>query len=152
MTETETVERPPAPEPTPEPVPVPEPTPEPEPKEPETFERAYVEKLRKESAGYREKAKRADEAATRLTDLVIAREANGILADPSDLLVHVDVDELTGEDGFVDPAKVTAKAKELAKSKPHLRDRRPTGEIDQGAAVEDEEPESLMSMIRARAQ
>jgi hypothetical protein len=55
--------------------------------QPETFDRPYVETLRKESAGYRDRAKtaeaRAEELAKRLhTSLVTA---TGKLADPSDL-------------------------------------------------------------------
>ena len=50
---------------------------------PETFPRAYVEKLRTESARYRERAHTADAYARRLhTELV---RATGKLADPTDL-------------------------------------------------------------------
>src|SRR4051812_4629809 len=53
----------------------------------ETFPRSYVEKLRKESQGYRERAKdaetRADDLARQLFRLRV--DATGKLADPDDL-------------------------------------------------------------------
>ncbi|MDN6537105.1 MAG: hypothetical protein L0K73_09920 [Corynebacterium variabile] len=51
--------------------------------EQDTFPRAYVEKLRKENAGYREKAKRTEALERRLHHALVA--ADGRLADPSDL-------------------------------------------------------------------
>lgn len=51
--------------------------------EPETFDRAYVGRLREEGAGYRVKAKVADELGARLATAYAA--ATGKLADATDL-------------------------------------------------------------------
>jgi hypothetical protein len=49
----------------------------------ETFSRTYVERLRRESAGYRERAQQADQRAQQLHTALV--EATGRLADPTDL-------------------------------------------------------------------
>lgn len=90
--------------------------------EPETFSRAYVEKLRKESARYRERAKRTDELAHRLHSALVA--ADGRLADPEDL----PYDEAHLEDPEALQAAVTA----LVRAKPGLRARKFTGDIGGG--------------------
>ncbi len=100
--------------------------------DPDTFDRAYVEKLRKESAGYRERAGRADEAGRRLLDATVRAHAGAVLADPGDLLHFGSPAELLGEDGYPDPAKVTAAAEALVTARPHLATRRVTGDAGQG--------------------
>lgn len=97
--------------------------PSPETDEAETFPRDYVEKLRKESADARVKAKRADDLAARLHTSLVA--ATGRLADPSDL----PFDEAHLEDADALNAAVDA----LIATKPHLASRRPFGVIGQGA-------------------
>ena len=90
--------------------------------EPETFPRDYVEKLRKENAGYREKAKKAEQYARELHSARVA--ATGRLADPSDLPfdpAHLE-----------DMSKLEAAIDELLQAKPHLASRKPRGEIGQG--------------------
>lgn len=99
----------------------------------DTFPRAYVEQLRDESARYRQRAGRTDEAETRLRTEVIAANA-GDLADPADLLVYVEADTLTDDDGWPDPALVAAAVAQLIADKPHLAQRRPRGDIGQGAS------------------
>lgn len=89
----------------------------------ETFPREYVEKLRKEAADARVKAKRADDLAVRLHTALVA--ATGRLADPSDL----PFDEAHLEDADALSAAVDA----LVAAKPHLASRRPFGAIGQGA-------------------
>lgn len=96
--------------------------PTPEADEAETFPRDYVEKLRKESADARVKAKRADDLAARLHTALVA--ATGRLADPSDL----PFDEAHLEDADALSAAVDA----LVAVKPHLASRRPFGAIGQG--------------------
>ena len=91
--------------------------------EAETFPREYVEKLRKEAADARVKAKRADDLAVRLHTALVA--ATGRLADPSDL----PFDEAHLEDADALSAAVDA----LVAVKPHLASRRPFGAIGQGA-------------------
>lgn len=107
----------------------------------DTFSRAYVEKLRKESAGYRERAQRADDLAARLHTALVA--ATGRMADPTDLAfdaAHLDdADALTGA---ID---------ELLTRKPHLASRRPFGDVGQGNRGGAAEPVNLADMLRARA-
>lgn len=91
----------------------------------ETFPREYVEKLRKEAADARVKAKRADDLAARLHTALVA--ATGRLADPSDL----PFDDAHLEDADALNAAVDA----LLARKPHLASRRPVGSIGQGATA-----------------
>lgn len=106
----------------------------------DTFPRSYVEKLRRESQGYRERANRATEYAERLhTELV---RATGRLADPEDL----PFDEAHLEDSDSLSGAIDA----LLKRKPHLASRRPTGDIGQGASGKGA-PVDLAAMLRARA-
>lgn len=122
-------------------------TPEPEgvreadaPDEPDTFPRDYVEKLRKESAEYRTKAKDRDDLAQRLHTALV--EATGRLADPSDL----DYDEAH----LSDPEALTAAIESLLEAKPHLASRRPVGEIGQGPIGTDADV-NLASLLRSNA-
>lgn len=115
--------------------------------DPETFPREYVQKLRRESAGYRARAQRADEAARRLLALTVREATSGILADPTDLPLDGD---LVDDDGWPDPEKIKAAAEELVQRKPHLGDRRPRGDVGQGARP-DTQPVNLAELIRRRA-
>lgn len=90
--------------------------------DPETFPREYVVKLRKESAGHRERAKRSDDLAARLHTALVS--ASGKLADPSDLPFD--------EAHLEDPAALDAAVETLLASKPHLASRKPVGNIGQG--------------------
>ena len=107
-----------------------------------TFSRTYVEKLRRENAGYRERAQRADELATRLHTALVA--ATGRMADPTDLpfdATHLDDDDT-----------LTAAIDELLAKKPHLASRRPFGDVGQGnRGAASEAPVSLADMLRSRA-
>lgn len=92
------------------------------PEDGDTFPREYVERLRRESAEHRTRAKRADELAARVFRLEVA--ATGRLADP---------DDLPYDDALLeDPAALTAAIDALLSAKPHLASRRPRGEVDQG--------------------
>jgi hypothetical protein len=110
----------------------------------DTFPRSYVEKLRRESQGYRERADQnatsAEQYAQRLyTEMV---RATGRLADPSDLAfdqAHLD-----------DPDSLSGAIDELLQRKPHLASRRLTGDIGQGASGNGS-PVDLAGMLRARA-
>ena len=105
----------------------------------ETFPRSYVEQLRAEAAEHRVKAKRADDLARELFTFRVT--ALGKLADPTDLAF----DEQLLDDG----AALEAAVDELISRKPHLADRRPTGDVDQGAR-ESGETVDLAQMLRAR--
>lgn len=139
-TETETTEEEPTTE---EPTTEEEPTDEPE--EPgddaETFPREYVEKLRKESAGYRERAGQADAIAQRLHASLVA--ATGRLADPTDLpfdAAHLD-----------DPDALATAIDALLERKPHLASRTPQGDIGMGAGGAATGGVDLAGLLRSRA-
>lgn len=90
--------------------------------EQDTFDRAYVEKLRKESAKYRDRAKRTDELAHRLQTALVA--ADGRLADPEDLPY---------EDAYLDdPEALQDAITDLIRRKPGLRSRKFTGDVGAG--------------------
>ena len=92
--------------------------------EPDTFDRAYVEKLRQENGRYRQRAQRADNLAHRLHTALV--EQTGKLADPTDLPfdeAHLD-----------DADSLTAAIDALLTAKPHLAARRIAGDIGQGAS------------------
>lgn len=106
----------------------------------ETFPREYVVKLRDENAKYRQRAGHSDDLAKRL-HLELVR-ASGRLADATDL--PFDDAHLT------DPAAMTAAVDALLTAKPHLANRKPTGNIGQGASgVADSL--SLSGLLRSNA-
>ncbi len=107
----------------------------------ETFPRSYVERLRRESAGYRERATQGDTYAQRLHSEMV--RATGKLADPTDLpfdKAHLD-----------DPDALAAAVDDLLARKPHLASRRPIGEIGQGATPSRANVD-LAAILRQRAQ
>lgn len=107
-----------------------------------SFSRTYVEKLRRENAGYRERANRADELAQRLHTALVA--ATGRMADPTDLAfdaAHLDDDDA-----------LTTAIDELLSKKPHLATRRPFGDVGQGRrGSASEAPVNLADILRSRA-
>lgn len=105
--------------------------------DPETFPKAYVEKLRKEAADNRVKAKNADNLAARLHTSLVA--STGKLADPSDLPfdeAHLD-----------DPEALDAAIEELITAKPHLASRTPRGNIGQGVSGKSSDDFSLAGWL-----
>lgn len=108
--------------------------------EEETFPRSYVEKLRKEAAGYRDRAKDRDDLAARLHAQLVA--ATGRLADPSDLEfdeAHLD-----------DPDALDQAIEDLLGRKPHLKARKIAGDVGQGATTTASTVD-LAGLMRARA-
>lgn len=118
--------------------------------DPETFPRAYVEQLRQENAGYRQKAGRAEEALSRLLETTVRSAAADHLADPADLLAFGDAEELLDPDGWPDADRIIAAAKSLASEKSHLAPRRPRGDIGQGATPTGDSV-NLAAILKARA-
>jgi hypothetical protein len=119
-------------------------TPEPQTEsDADTFDRGYVQDLRKESAGYRERAKTAEEQADQLgRQLFLAKvKATGRLADPTDLAYDPDALE--------DDAKIHAAIDTLLAAKPHFASRTPTGNIGQGVIEQGSQPFSLTSHLKA---
>lgn len=108
--------------------------------EADSFPREYVEKLRRENQTYRDRAKSADVLAQRLHIELV--RATGRLADPSDL--PFDVEHLD------DPDKLTEAIEELLTAKPHLANRRPSGDIGQGPAKTSATVD-LAALLRSRA-
>lgn len=109
--------------------------------DPDTFPKSYVQQLRKESAGYRERAGQADQLAQRLHSALVA--ATGRLADPTDL--PFDAEHLDDAD------KLAAAIDDLVARKPHLKSRRVVGDVGQGVGAPKAEDVNLADMLRARA-
>lgn len=107
----------------------------------DTFPRAYVEKLRRESAEYRVKAQRVDEIGARLHEALVA--ADGRLASPSDLPYDAAL--------LDDPAALEKAIADLLAAKPHLASRKPRGNIGMGAKKSTDDGVSLAGILRARA-
>lgn len=106
----------------------------------ETFPRSYVEKLRKEAAGHRDRAKRADDLAARLHTALV--EGTGRLADARDLPFD--------ESHLDDPVALSEAIDAVLADKPHLATRKPFGNIGQGVAPVSNDV-SLGGILRAGA-
>lgn len=107
----------------------------------DSFPREVVEKLRKESAGYRDRAKTAEARISELEHaLHTARvTATGRLADPTDLAYaaeHLD-----------DTDALTAAIDALLETKPHLAARKVHGDAGQGNRG-NAQPASWLSLLR----
>ncbi|MGD9621246.1 MAG: hypothetical protein AB7G47_21435 [Mycolicibacterium sp.] len=110
---------------------------------PDTFPREYVETLRKESAGYRERVKAAEANSNQIAQRLHVElvRATGLLADPTDLpfdAAHLD-----------DNDQLTAAIEKLIESKPHLKARKIAGHVGQGPTSEPT-PVNLLAMLRQR--
>lgn len=90
----------------------------------DTFPREYVEKIRREAAEARVKAKRAEDLAREVFTLRVA--ATGRLADPGDLPYDADL--------LDDPGKLDEAIEGLLQAHPHYASRQPAGDIGQGAS------------------
>jgi len=115
--------------------------------EPATFTTEYVKRLRSEASERRREAKAArEELEARDAELVELREARlhravvdvnagrpARLADVSDLWTFRDASDLVDDDGRPDPARIETAIEGLLRAKPHLRENRVTGSVDQGA-------------------
>ncbi|MCH9668952.1 MAG: hypothetical protein K0U80_13995 [Actinomycetia bacterium] len=104
----------------------------------DTFPREVVEKLRRQNARYRERAKAADGYAQRLHAELV--RATGRLADPSDLEFD--------EGHLDDPDALAAAIDDLLDRKPHLASRKPVGDIGQGARGNGTEQVGLLSILK----
>lgn len=98
--------------------------------EPDTFDRSYVEKLRKESAKYRDKAKRTEELEKRLHHALVAQD--GRLADPDDLEFN--------PDHLDSPEALSDAIASLVAKKPGLRAQQLSGDIGAGTREKPKPP------------
>ncbi len=98
----------------------------PNPEDQDMFPRDVVEKLRRENAAARTKAKDRDALAQRLHRVLV--EQTGRLADATDLPFD--------EAHLADPDALTAAIDELLTRKPHLAARTFHGDIGQGATTD----------------
>lgn len=96
----------------------------------QTFDRAYVEKLRKESAKYRDKAKRTEELEKRLHHALVAKD--GRLADPDDLEFN--------PDHLDNPEALSNAISNLVAKKPGLRAQRLSGDVGAGVREKPKPP------------
>ena len=109
-----------------------------------SYDEEYVKNLRDEAAAARVKAKRAEEAESRLRNYAIASAVQGILTQPDDLIWN---DAYCDADGWPDPAKILAAAEELVERKPYLG--RPAGDVGQGrhSSKQDESATSILGRL-----
>lgn len=110
---------------------------------PDTFDRKYVEKLRKESGDYRTRAKAAEERVDGLQRRLHAAlvQADGRLADPTDL--PFEPEHLEDEDALA--AAIGA----LVERKPGLKARQYGGDVGAGDRATPKKPSTdLIEIIR----
>lgn len=108
--------------------------------EPKVFDLTYVQKLRDESAKYRQRAAKADELGQRLHTALVS--ASGRLQDASDLPFNPEHLEA--------PEALEQAIEALLAAKPHLASRKPSGFIPQGATAVSAAP-SLAGILRRNA-
>ncbi|NMF32282.1 hypothetical protein HF851_08325 [Corynebacterium ammoniagenes] len=101
-----------------------------EQEEPDTFDRKYVESLRRESAKYRDKAKRTEELEQRLHHALVAQD--GRLADPSDL--EFNAEHLT------DTEALSTAIGTLIAAKPGLKAQQVSGDVGAGVREQPKPP------------
>lgn len=110
--------------------------------EAETFTAEYVKQLRDESAGYRTRARDAENRAEHLAQRLYAElvRATGKLADPTDL--PFDAEALD------DAEKLTGAIDGLIAAKPHLKARKPTGDVGMGDRGKESGPRDFSALFR----
>lgn len=110
----------------------------------DTFPREYVESLRKESAGYRDRAKTAEADAERLAKRLHAAlvAATGKLENPAEL--SYDAEHLSDE------AKLSEAIDALLADKPYLAKRRVAGDAGQGQRGTPDTRVSLLGLLNGR--
>jgi hypothetical protein len=109
----------------------------------DTFPREYVERIRNESRGYRDRVNTAEARVDELSRALFTARAGatGTLADPSDLEYNA---ELLEDAGALAEAIET-----LTTAKPHLRARKLGGNVGQGVTGDQAAPTSLLAKLKA---
>ncbi|MBI3227181.1 MAG: hypothetical protein HYZ39_19205 [Mycolicibacterium cosmeticum] len=123
-------------------------TPETDPAAPEgdtgahTFPRAVAEKLRKESATYRDRAKTAEARVDELSHALFQARvaATGKLADATDIAYNAKLID--------DPEALVVAIDDLLSRKPHLKARSTTGDIGQGQRGDETAPTDFSTLFR----
>ena len=110
----------------------------------DTFPREYVEKLRTESKGYRERAKTAetnlDAVQRELFRVKVA--SSGKLASPDDLPYSADL--------LTDDEALATAIDELVTAKPHYAARKPAGNVGQGQTGKQEQKPTWLGTLSRR--
>lgn len=105
----------------------------------ETFDTAYVTKLREESAAYREKAKRSEDLEKQLHTALV--RLDGRLADPEDL--EFNAEHLENRDKLADAIA------DLISRKPGLKKQQLSGDVGAGKRGTEKKPTTdLLSIIK----
>ena len=110
-----------------------------------TFPAEYVKQLRHEAATHRVKARRVDQANSRLVHAYAATD--GRLVNPDDLDY---TETLLDTEGVVDPSKVTDAITALVTARPYLAKRTPQQPITQGVQPDQAHSPGLFDLIRER--
>jgi hypothetical protein len=106
--------------------------------EPEVFDKAYVEKLRRENAAKRKEKEEVEaKFRTKIRDMLIKQEAGQILADPNDLLLHNPDLNIWNEEGEANAEIIREAAHALRIAKPHLAARQFGQDVGAGNRGED---------------
>lgn len=100
----------------------------------DSFPRSYVEKLRKESQGLRDRLREAEDATQTMTDELeqVRRQLHKALVERDGRLVDADALEYS-QDHLSDPDALSAAVGELLAAKPYLSAKRFQGTVHQGA-------------------
>lgn len=108
----------------------------------QTFDRQYVEKLRKEAGDNRVKAKEQEEVIDKLQRRLFLNEVKGLgkLADPTDLPYDAELVD--------DPDKLKEAVDDLLARKPHLGRRVPNGDAGLGVGSEHSSGVDILGMMR----
>lgn len=108
----------------------------------QTFDRQYVEKLRKEAGDHRVKAKEQEETIDGLKRRLFLNEVKGLgkLADPTDLPYDAELVD--------DPDKLKEAVDDLLARKPHLGRRVPNGDAGLGVGSEHSSGVDILGIMR----
>ena len=94
---------------------------------------------------------RAAEAMRRMARAEVRALASAKFADPSDAVAFLDIDNLLGDDGDVDPKAVESALADLLKRKPHLAKEQAPPSFEGGARTTASRPTDMNALIRQKA-
>ncbi|ORA80743.1 hypothetical protein BST28_08245 [Mycolicibacter kumamotonensis] len=114
----------------------------------EQFGRDYVEKLRRESAGYRERATTAETTVAALQQQHAERLIDAAGVKPAAVFAVAELADLLADDGTVDPEKVTTavtRARQELGVVGHAQPLPPRGGLTSGIGAQQSKPNSWQS-------